>query len=86
VARARHALPVAVNVSALQFQQAHFVDRVASVLAVSGLPPHLLELELTESILVHDADEALHRLQALAGWACGWRSTTSAPATRAWPT
>jgi predicted signal transduction protein with EAL and GGDEF domain len=37
-ARAR-ALPVAVNVSALQFQQAHFVDRVASVLAVSGVPP-----------------------------------------------
>ena len=57
---------VAVNVSALQFQQAQFVDRVASVLAVSGLPPHLLELELTESILVRDADEALQRLHALA--------------------
>ncbi len=60
-----HSVPVAINVSALQFQQAHFVDRVASVLAVSGLPPHLLELELTESILVHDADEALQRLGAL---------------------
>jgi len=60
------ALPIAVNVSALQFQQVHFVDRVASVLAVSGLPAQLLELELTESILVHDADEALLRLQALA--------------------
>jgi predicted signal transduction protein with EAL and GGDEF domain len=59
-------LPIAVNVSALQFQQASFVDRVASVLAVSGLPACLLELELTESILVHDADEALHRLHALA--------------------
>jgi diguanylate cyclase (GGDEF)-like protein/PAS domain S-box-containing protein len=59
-------LPIAVNVSALQFQQSHFVDRVASVLAVSGLPPRLLELELTESILVHDADEALQRLHALA--------------------
>jgi diguanylate cyclase (GGDEF)-like protein len=59
-------MPVAVNVSALQFEQSHFVDRVASVLAVSGLPPALLELELTESILVHDADEALHRLHALA--------------------
>ena len=59
-------IPIAINVSALQFQQAHFVDRVASVLAVSGLPPQLLELELTESILVHDADEALHRLHALA--------------------
>jgi diguanylate cyclase (GGDEF)-like protein/PAS domain S-box-containing protein len=61
-----HALPVAVNVSALQFKQSSFVDRVAGVLAVSGLPPHLLELELTESILVHDADEALQRLHALA--------------------
>ncbi len=60
-----HALPVAVNVSALQFQQPQFVDRVAGVLAVSGLPPHLLELELTETILVHDADEALQRLHAL---------------------
>ncbi|MBL8348642.1 MAG: EAL domain-containing protein [Rubrivivax sp.] len=58
-------LPVAVNVSALQFHQAQFVERVASVLAVSALPPHLLELELTESILVHDADEALARLRAL---------------------
>jgi len=56
---------VAVNVSALQFQQAQFVDRVAGVLAVSGLPPHLLELELTESILVHDAADALLRLGAL---------------------
>lgn len=61
-----HALPVAINVSALQFQQAQFVDQVASVLAISGLPPSLLELELTESILVHEAHEALLRLQALA--------------------
>ena len=61
-----HAVPIAVNVSALQFKQPQFVDRVASVLAVSGVPAPLLELELTESILVHDADEALHRLHALA--------------------
>ena len=61
-----HRVPVAVNVSALQFQQSHFVDRVAHVLAVSGLPAHLLELELTESILVHDAADALLRLGALA--------------------
>jgi diguanylate cyclase (GGDEF)-like protein len=59
-------LPVAINVSALQFQQPQFVDRVAAVLADSRLPAPLLELELTESILVRDADEALQRLQALA--------------------
>ena len=61
-----HSMPIAVNVSALQFQQPHFVERLGHVLAVSGLPPQLLELELTESILVHDADEALLRLGALA--------------------
>ncbi|MDE2147410.1 MAG: EAL domain-containing protein [Burkholderiales bacterium] len=60
------ALPIAVNVSALQFQQAGFVDQVARALALSGLPARLLELELTESILVRDADEALARLHALA--------------------
>ncbi len=59
-------LPIAVNVSALQFRQPRFVERVAAVLAASGLPPPLLELELTESILLRDADEALQRLQALA--------------------
>ena len=69
-AAAWHALgldmPIAVNVSALQFQQPQFADRIAAVLAASGLPADRLELELTESILVRDADEALHRLQALA--------------------
>ena len=59
-------VPIAVNVSALQFSQPRFVERVAEVLAGCGLPAPLLELELTESILVRDADEALQRLQALA--------------------
>jgi len=58
-------LKVAVNVSALQFQQADFVDRVAAALHVADLPGGLLELELTESILVRDASEALQRLHAL---------------------
>ncbi|MFM7505805.1 MAG: putative bifunctional diguanylate cyclase/phosphodiesterase, partial [Rubrivivax sp.] len=60
-------LPVAVNVSALQFQQAHFVERVAEALDMAGIPPRLLELELTESILLHDeGGEMLQRLDALA--------------------
>ncbi len=57
---------VSINVSAMQFQQTDFVQIVASVLRCSGLSPHLLELELTESILVKDANEALKRLHALA--------------------
>ncbi len=58
-------VPVSVNVSALQFQQADFNDRVAAVLRDHHLPGALLELELTESILVQDADDALARLAQL---------------------
>lgn len=59
-------MTVAVNVSALQFQRPDFVTGVAEVLHASGLPAHLLELELTESILIQDAKDAMQRLQALA--------------------
>ncbi|WP_295850389.1 EAL domain-containing protein [uncultured Xylophilus sp.] len=57
---------VSVNVSALQFRQADFIERVAAGIRISGLAPHLLELELTETILIQDADEVLERLHALA--------------------
>ncbi len=59
-------LAMAVNVSALQFRQADFIDSVGRALADAGLPPDMLELELTESILIQDADEVLRRLEALA--------------------
>ena len=57
---------VSINVSALQFQQANFITTVAVALQSSGLSPQLLELELTESILIHDANETQARLHALA--------------------
>ncbi|MFN3862514.1 MAG: putative bifunctional diguanylate cyclase/phosphodiesterase [Roseateles sp.] len=59
-------MPVAVNVSALQFQQPHFVDNVAAVLRDAALPPSMLELELTEGVLLGEAGESLRRMQALA--------------------
>ena len=58
-------MPVSINVSALQFQQDDFNQRVAAVLHKHQLSSDLLELELTESILVHDADAALLRLSEL---------------------
>lgn len=61
-----HPLAVAVNVSALQFRQSNFIDRVAGVLAEFSLPAAALELELTESLLIQDVDEVLKRLDALA--------------------
>ena len=56
----------AVNVSALQFHKPDFVERVAQVLRRTGLPPGQLDLELTETILLQDAREALTRVEALA--------------------
>ena len=57
---------VSVNVSALEFRQADFVERLKRLLAVHQLPPTLLELELTESILLQDVQEMESRLVALA--------------------
>jgi len=57
---------MSVNVSALQFRQPGFVDGVARALRDNDLPGRLLELELTESILVQDVEDTLSRLHALA--------------------
>ncbi|GKS74054.1 EAL domain-containing protein [Acidovorax sp. SUPP950] len=59
-------LVMAVNVSALEFRQPDFVDRLTQLLLKHGLPASLLELELTETILLQDALEMEQRLQALA--------------------
>lgn len=62
------AVPVAVNLSALQFVRDDLELTVESALREAGLAPELLELELTESILIHDAplvDMTLQRLGAL---------------------
>ncbi|RCX09813.1 putative bifunctional diguanylate cyclase/phosphodiesterase [Extensimonas vulgaris] len=59
-------LVVSVNVSTLEFRQPDFVERVTRLLAVHQLPPSLLELELTESIMLQDAVEMEQRLQQLA--------------------
>ncbi|KAF1049211.1 MAG: putative signaling protein [Xylophilus sp.] len=64
-------LVVSVNVSAMQFRQPGFVAHVAQTLEAAVLPPALLELELTESILVQDAGEVLERLEALAALGVG---------------
>lgn len=59
---------VAVNVSVLQFVHYTFVDMVEQVLAETGLEPAMLELEITESLLMKDpqgADGILRALKAL---------------------
>ena len=58
-------LPVAVNLSPLQFHAADFVDSVAAALAETGAPGSLLEIELTERMLMDDVDAVRLTLQRL---------------------
>jgi len=59
------AVTVAVNVSAVQFRQEGFCDLIRSVLHETGLAPQYLELELTESLLLANADLMLSVVQEL---------------------
>ena len=60
-----HAVPVAVNVSAVEFRHKDFVAGVAQILNETGLPAHYLELELTESVIMHDPKGSASVLKAL---------------------
>jgi diguanylate cyclase (GGDEF)-like protein/PAS domain S-box-containing protein len=56
---------IAVNVSARQLQHPEFVDHVDNALQRADLPPHLLTLELTESVLVASGERAEQQLNVL---------------------
>ncbi len=58
-------LRIAVNLSAKQFRQRELVKKVADILEDTGLAPGTLELELTESVLMDDQDEARRLLTEL---------------------
>ena len=58
-------VPVAVNISAVQFRHKDFLESLARILKDTGLAPRYLELELTESVLMHDADSTACVLKAL---------------------
>ena len=56
---------IAVNVSALQFATPDFVETVAGVVKSAGMDGHRLELEVTESAIMRDMDEAAAKMLAL---------------------
>jgi len=56
---------VCVNVSARQFRDRTWIDRVTHALAESGLDAKYLELELTESLLMHDVQQAIVTMKEL---------------------
>lgn len=60
-------ISIAVNISAIQFKRGNLDAVVREALHRSGLDPRYLELELTESILIHDTENILQTVQSLKG-------------------
>ena len=58
-------LHLAVNVSARQFRQSDFVDQVRDALEQAGAPAAKLKLELTESLIIDDIEDAIEKMRAL---------------------
>jgi diguanylate cyclase (GGDEF)-like protein len=62
---AGHPIRIAVNVSGEQFQQSDLVAFTRSVIAKTGIEPHLLELEVTESAFMEDIQQTIRTLKEL---------------------
>jgi len=58
-------ISVAVNVSPNQFDRPDFIDQVVEALRASGLPPRLLELEITETMAVSNPDRVINVMKPL---------------------
>jgi diguanylate cyclase (GGDEF)-like protein/PAS domain S-box-containing protein len=58
-------VPISVNVSAVEFQSKDFLSGVRAALIATGMEPQNLELELTETVLMQDAESAVVTLLAL---------------------
>ena len=58
-------LVMAVNLSSIQFKRGNLLETIANALKSTGLPAHLLELELTESILLQNVDGVMNNIHNL---------------------
>ncbi|WP_292996612.1 EAL domain-containing protein [Nitrosomonas sp.] len=58
-------LSISVNISAIEFDQTQLISSISHVLAETGISPELLELEISESTLMRDAETSAQILQAL---------------------
>lgn len=58
-------IPVAVNISTVEFRSKHFLEGIRAILLETGLEPHFLELELTESVLMQHPESTVSVLRVL---------------------
>jgi diguanylate cyclase (GGDEF) domain len=61
----RHPIQVAVNVSPVQFNSETIVQDISRILAQTSLRPHLLQIELTESVMMGSLQRSLEKMQGL---------------------
>lgn len=59
------AIALSVNVSAREFRQNDFVDNLRKILTETGADPRLLELEITESMLLEGVDELIEKMRVM---------------------
>jgi EAL domain-containing protein (putative c-di-GMP-specific phosphodiesterase class I) len=58
-------ISIAVNISAIELDQTQLINHVAGVLHTTGLDPNRLELEITESVMMQDAEASIRTLHEL---------------------
>jgi diguanylate cyclase (GGDEF)-like protein/PAS domain S-box-containing protein len=58
-------ITLAVNISAMEFRQADFVEQVLAILRSTGANPHNLKLELTESMLLENVEDVIAKMTLL---------------------
>ncbi len=61
----KNSITLSANVSPRQFHQAIFVEQVLSIVAETGVDPHYLELELTESLLIEHLEDVTEKMNIL---------------------
>lgn len=60
-----HVVPISVNLSSRQFSQPDLPDKIEALLKESSVDPYFLEIELTESTVMHDLEEAAQMIQRI---------------------
>jgi len=58
-------IKVAINLSAVQFKRTNILDRLLPILDETGVPPDLLELEITETTMIDNFEPVVEQLEAL---------------------
>ncbi len=65
IANGMEPIKIAVNISAIQFRHPRLLDTIIRIIEETGIPPHLLELELTEGVAMHNPQEVANVMQKL---------------------